>query len=481
MFVQFSGSDEVLRALAAVGRTEDVQFSPDGKRLAIAGFAESRILILEVESMTAEPSWSLHFSRATIVKSASFSQPHGLTWADDEILIVANRHGQVPVIHAPRLANAPELLVHPISVLGTSQADFISTPGSVSLRPLGDGLIELLICNNYVHTVTRHYLDRDGFSIVGSETVLRQGLNVPDGVTYSHSGEWVAISNHYENAVYLYRADEIGVIDRPAGMLRGIGYPHGLSFTPDDRALFVADAGAPYAHLFAAKDGDWSGNRIPASSIKIIDDETFARGHYNPEEGGPKGLTVSPDGTLICLTCEEEPLVFFDVREELERAGVTPQGRAPRAEVAPKMLAKTLAGGLQRARDEMATALAGKAEAEQRLAAAEARAVAAESSAASTAEWASDLQRHTQALEDRIRQLEHEAGSVAHAHAIAQRALEMRKKGLKRRLEAQKERTEAATAQAADAKRRTQALLASTSWRLTAPLRGLKRRFSGRT
>ena len=163
MFVQFSGSDEVLRALAAVGRTEDVQFSPDGKRLAIAGFAESRILILEVESMTAEPSWSLHFSRATIVKSASFSQPHGLTWADDEILIVANRHGQVPVIHAPRLANAPELLVHPISVLGTSQADFISTPGSVSLRPLGDGLIELLICNNSVHTVTRHYLDRDGF------------------------------------------------------------------------------------------------------------------------------------------------------------------------------------------------------------------------------------------------------------------------------------------------------------------------------
>ena len=68
MFVQFSGSDEVLRALAAVGRTEDVQFSPDGKRLAIAGFAESRILILEVESMTAEPAWSLHFSRATIVK-----------------------------------------------------------------------------------------------------------------------------------------------------------------------------------------------------------------------------------------------------------------------------------------------------------------------------------------------------------------------------------------------------------------------------
>jgi DNA-binding beta-propeller fold protein YncE len=475
MFVEYTGTEEVLKALADIGRTEDVQFSPDGKRLAIAGFYENRILILEVEKIAADPAWTIRFSRATIVRSEVFAEPHGLAWVDDEVLLVANRKGLVPVIRVPRFVNAPELFVHPIHMLGGSEADFIDTPGSVSLRALGPDLLEVLICNNYIHTVTRHHLSREGLSVLSSETVFRKGLNVPDGAVFSHSGEWVAISNHYDNSVFIYRANDIGFVDQPAGMLRGMGFPHGISFTPDDRALFAADAGAPFAHLFVASSGDWSGTRLPAGSIRVMDDATFKRGNYNPEEGGPKGLTVSPDGSLLCVTDEEQPLVFIDIREDLERAGATPQGRSTPREFAPDTVRTALTGTMQRTRDEFSAALRREKEAEQRRAAAEARAVAAEGAAAAANERIGALTRHAEGLEQIAR-------DVVPMRDLAQRAqgLEQRVDGLSGELRSAQRKVGAATAQAAHAKRRVQSLLRSSSWRLTAPFRALKRRFSRR-
>ncbi len=478
MFVEYSGTEEVLKALADIGRTEDVQFSPDGKRLAIAGFYENRILVLEVERMTAETAPAIHFSRATILKSDAFKEPHGLAWADDEVLLVANREGQVPVIRVPRFVNAPELLVHPIHMLGGSAADFIASPGSVSLRALGPDLVEVLICNNYIHTVTRHHLSREGLSILSSETVFRKGLNVPDGVVFSHSGEWVAISNHNDHSVFIYRANEIGTVDQPAGMLRGMGYPHGISFTPDDRALFAADAGAPFAHLFAAKDGDWSGTRIPAGSVRVMDEATFVRGNYNAEEGGPKGLTVSPDGSLLCVTDEEQPLVFIDIREDLERAGVTPRGRATPREFGPDSVRTVLVGTMQRMRDEFAATLQREAAAGQRVAATEARAVAAEGAAAAANERILTLTRQAEGLEQKVQGLKQAAQGLVPTHQM--HALEQRSERLKLRLQSTRDKADAATAQASDAKRRLRGLLRSSSWRLTGPFRAIKRRLSGK-
>lgn len=494
MFVQFSSSEEVVEGLAKIGRTEDLQFSPDGRRLAIAGLNEDRVLILEVESMTAEPVWNVHFSKATTLKSPTFNKPHGLAWADNEILLVANRDGQVPMVRAPRFANSSELLVHPIHVLGVSEADFVSTPGSVSLRSLGPDLLEVLICNNFAHTVSRHYLNRQGLTILGSETVIRKQLNVPDGVTYSHSGKWVAVSNHYSNSVLLYRTEDLGSGDHPAGTLRGVGYPHGISFTPDDRALFAADAGAPYAHLFVAGDADWAGNRIPVSSIKVMDDETFARGHYNPEEGGPKGLTVSPDGNLLCLTCDEQPLVLIDIREELESAGVLPRGRISVPELHPNAVLATLIAAMERSRMEFATALRREKESGPRVAAAESRIdeiherlTGAETRAAQLEQQAAEaLLRAARAeshVAETLQQLaatraQFETSLTASGARIA--FLEQDARTLKLKLDRTSRKAQRTLAQLRHAERRIRQLLGTSSWRLTAPLRALKNRFSAR-
>ena len=56
MEIGFSASAEAAAAIGRIGRTEDVQFSPSGGLLAVAGFNENRLLILETEmSWGAEP------------------------------------------------------------------------------------------------------------------------------------------------------------------------------------------------------------------------------------------------------------------------------------------------------------------------------------------------------------------------------------------------------------------------------------------
>ncbi len=46
--LELSGPPMVLSALEGLGRTEDVRFSPDNRRLAIAGFGRHRVFLLDL-------------------------------------------------------------------------------------------------------------------------------------------------------------------------------------------------------------------------------------------------------------------------------------------------------------------------------------------------------------------------------------------------------------------------------------------------
>jgi hypothetical protein len=331
----------VAAAIKAIGRTEDVQLSPDGRRIAIAGFGKNYLLVLDTEIKGGgDAAYSVHFGRSLKVLGASFALPHGIAWIDNELVIIANRHGQAPLLHIPRGINGTEIVTNPVHTIGATLVDYLDAPGSVALRHIEDGLVEVLICNNYSHVVSRHFLDgHAGMAVLASEIVFKSELNIPDGVVFSRTGKWVAVSNHYDSSVFIYRADQLGVTDKPAGVLRGIVFPHGITFTPDDRAIFVADAGAPSVYLYGAPDGDWSGDRLPLHAISVIELAAFtALNDGNPEDGGTKGVVLTADGGLLCVTCEQEPLFFYDVRQVLAEHGVTPGAVADRPPVsAPRL------------------------------------------------------------------------------------------------------------------------------------------------
>ena len=323
--IEYKAPPAVREVVEALGRTEDIRLSPDGRRLAIAGFLRNRLTLLDVAVESSTTGTDVTLTRVLDVSSPWLKLPHGVDFLDDETLIVVNREGGACVFELPRAhTDVQRVELSPIQVLDVGDAHSLETPGSVWVTGNGRAEKEVLICNNSASRVTRHRVDRVGGRIVaGGEVLLRKRLDIPDGVSVSHDGHWIAISNHGTHNVLMYEySPSLGEHADPVGILRGVHYPHGVRFSPDDRHLFVADAGAPYIHVYARDDLGWGGVRSPLASVRIMDDAAFERGHENPEEGGPKGIEIDADMKLVAVTSECQPLAFFDAPAILEHAAM---------------------------------------------------------------------------------------------------------------------------------------------------------------
>ena len=330
--VRFSEAAEA--AVLSVGRTEDLKFSPDNRLLAITGFNQDSLLILRVNIEASASGISVTADDFMEITSRSLRYPHGLDFIDDETLVVANRGGGLSVLCLPpfesggRVCKAEVLWQFP-----GGRLRWMRSPGSVAVRHEDGGLVSLLTCNNYSHRVTRHLLDRArDYRIVRKDVFLRRGLIIPDGIAVSHDGRWLAVSSHGTHDVKLYAvSNTLGPESDPAGTLSGAGYPHGLQFSADDRCLLVADAGSQVVNVYQ-RGAEWDGEHRPAHSVEVIDDEAFARGRQNVEEGGPKGLAIDRTGELVAITCEEQPLAFYALHAMTGFAGSS----KPAVEITPQ-------------------------------------------------------------------------------------------------------------------------------------------------
>jgi hypothetical protein len=308
----------VALALAELGRTEDVHLSPDNRRLAIAGHLSNRVLVLgiDIDRRQDAPQVRLHSPQPLV--SRAFSYPHGLCWSSDDTLLVANRQGGVPLFRIPPpTGDATPCELQPLICLETAHPGLVETPGSVSVRSLACGCLDVLVCNNFTHQVTQHLVDPGGDrpGAVAGSPLLARGLDIPDGVAHSPDGRWIAVSNHNEHCVRLYDASRpLGPDAEPDARLLGVDYPHGLRFAAASRRLLVADAGAPFVHVYSCGDGRWQDGRWEHHRLRVLDEDTFLQGRSNPQEGGPKGLDLDRSGRLMVITNELVSLAFFDLR-----------------------------------------------------------------------------------------------------------------------------------------------------------------------
>src|SRR5512145_1824787 len=79
--------EAVLAALRTLGRTEDLRFSPSGRRLAIACYTSARIAELDLGD--AGPRVAV--TAIELVDSEALREPHGIDFVDEDTLAVANR------------------------------------------------------------------------------------------------------------------------------------------------------------------------------------------------------------------------------------------------------------------------------------------------------------------------------------------------------------------------------------------------------
>ncbi|HET6620600.1 MAG TPA: hypothetical protein VFG64_11715 [Dongiaceae bacterium] len=325
MEIGYAAPGDVRAVIESLGRTEDVRFSPGNRRLAIAAFIRNRIAVLDVGIAAADGASEVTLTGATEIAASCLSCPHGLDFIDDDTLVVASRKGDLAVFDL--LSGSRPADLQPAQILRADEASLLNAPGSLAITRRSGSPPELLVCNNDGHSVTRHRIERGsgGFRIADGETLLRRWLNLPDGICVSHDGHWIAVSNHNTHDVLLYRnTPSLDEHADPDGVLRCVHFPHGLRFTVDGRHIIVADAGAPYVHIYASEGQGWAGARSPVRSVRIMDEATFLRGRHNPQEGGPKGIDIDRGMNVLVVTSEHQPLAFFDL---------------------PAMLADLLAGG----------------------------------------------------------------------------------------------------------------------------------------
>ncbi len=296
----FEPSPDVSRALAELGRSEDIQFSPDQTRLAIAGFSRQKLLVIEFARSRSGASATS--SKCVEITSPCLRFPHGLAWLDDRTIVVANRGGEIAVLEIPPLTKGREKLsIEPAHVLESALPDILKSPGSVACRWLDDDLVEILVCNNFVHTVSRHRLSRRrGWAAVSSEKLYAAGLDVPDSIAIAPGATHVAVSNHSKHRVDVYRG--MSASRRAAGKLAGCEYPHGVRFSADGQFILLADAGAPLVRIYRTEDGDWRGWKRPAASVAVMPDEAFERGRKARGEGGPKGIDLTADNRVMVVS-----------------------------------------------------------------------------------------------------------------------------------------------------------------------------------
>ena len=314
--IDYVAPQHVRDVVALLGRTEDVKFSPSNRRLAVVELWKNKITVFEVS--IAAPLKIISLTGVAEISSSYLSCPHGLDFIDDEKILVANREGQVCIFNLPLGATGSYELA-PLVVI---RSDDIVTPGSVAVISNEEGLYEVLICNNYAHSITRHLLNLDaGCSIKNGAILLKRWLDIPDGICASKDMRWIAVSSHNTHAVLLYENNaSLNESSRPVGILRRSNYPHGLRFTSDGRFILVADGASPYVNIYETRDSDWQGVRDPVLSLRVLSNEDFLRAHHNPEEGGPKGIDINNANNTLVMACESQPLAFFDLVTILERA-----------------------------------------------------------------------------------------------------------------------------------------------------------------
>lgn len=321
--IAYTAPRHVSDALASVGRTEDVRFSPDSKRLAVACIIRNRITIVDVNIAGVEGRRRVELTGCVDLASPALHGPHGLDFIDDETLIVANREGDIAIFKLPTgRIDAPSCELHPVRTWPAGRNSLLKNPGSITVSNRDGDHCEVLICCNSSNVLTKHVLaPGSGYGTKSNEVLVRKWLDVPDGVSVSHDRRWIAVSNHNTHNVLLYDSTpSLNAHSDPDGMLRGVYYPHGLRFSAGGDHIFVADAGAPYVHVFSRDGTEWRGVRYPVARIKVMNESLFSNGHFGPEELGPKGLDIDCGSGVMVITRERCPLAFFDISAILKHA-----------------------------------------------------------------------------------------------------------------------------------------------------------------
>ena len=137
-------------------------------------------------------------------------------------------------------------------------------------------------------------------------------MSGPEGIAFSECGCWLAVANHGNNTVAVFRrlySAQAGSAPRydprPVTLIADpeLKHPHSVAFSPVFNHLIVTNAADPRVHVFAAS-GHGEDRRClsrSVSSLEFVPQEIFAPVNQEfDREGGAKGIATQGDEIAIC-------------------------------------------------------------------------------------------------------------------------------------------------------------------------------------
>jgi hypothetical protein len=173
----------------------------------------------------------------------------------------------------------------------------------------------LAACNLTLGSVTfyrRVSVNPVVFEVRPEFELKHESLHHPDGLGFSRCGSWLAVANHGNHSVSIFRrrrsmlsSGKIKYGPQPVMVLKdpAFRHPHSVAFTPLTDHLVVTNAGANYFSAYQPDNG-YFGTRwaqSPCCKKAVASNADFRRTNdANAMEGGPKGIAVHQNQMAVC-------------------------------------------------------------------------------------------------------------------------------------------------------------------------------------
>jgi len=313
--IPFSASAETQALINSMGATEDLCINSDYSQLAVAGFCDHKIYLFSLEIQLQKGVPKVSIDNPQVITSDCFNEPHGLKFIQDRYLLVGNRRGAVNLLKLPqRLEGVTEYKLDTILTLEGDKHLSVNSPGSLDCHRVKDDLYRVFVCNNYTNVVTCHEIQIcEDICLKKQGALIKQGLDLPDGIAIDPRQEWVATSNHNTGTAQLHKLDtSLSPLTEPSCVLQGMVCPHGLNFSQNSQQLFVTDSATQYLNIYQKpKKRGWPATMKPCKTIKVMNEETYQKGRFNIQEGGVKAIDFDHANGVAILTSTHTGLKFY--------------------------------------------------------------------------------------------------------------------------------------------------------------------------
>jgi DNA-binding beta-propeller fold protein YncE len=325
--IEIEASDCSVQNLAPsnnLQRFEGIAFSPSGNIIGIATSDTNTIFLFR-----RKPDGLFEDTPYSSINGpgSRLNYPHDLSFAlsgDTELLAVAQRAGSISIYEKNKTAD--HYSTDPVFEICGPEARLNYSDGVAFVPPDND---YLAACNLESSTIT-FYRKIPGAPIgfkLKPVFELKRGLSGPDGLGFSQCGKWLAVANHGNHTLSIYRRrkrifsrQNIKYGPRPVTLIEDprLRHPHSVAFTPKTNHLVVTNAGANYFSVYQPQGHDtemrWS--QSPVLQQIIGPDEIFREVNArNKMEGGPKGIAIHENRLAICSP--EHGVKIYSFRENL--------------------------------------------------------------------------------------------------------------------------------------------------------------------